>query len=1303
MGKHKVSSRYLIFIAIIVSWAALYVAGHNVYISDYLKKTLIEKIEERTGQDVSIGQIYINPIPVFFELKGVSVKDREKGEWLKAQRIKIYIDLMDLFIKKISVRRVLILESDLKLTEESIALLGSDGKGKHGQGRFVLKNVDLRNSRINYTDDDITVESRDVNVSAYLKDNPEISFDIGGIDIRSKAISVSDIATKGRFHIEDRTYVIHSLHVKSKGSALDVRGKVYPDAKEFIVDASADIDVDEISKSLGIEVIKDGRIKTTGNIRYVKNDLSATSRVSGEFFIESLMSLLRLEVPLRGFTQFKGIVNVKKGAITGRGSAAMKNGHIYGVDMDSVTCDVSYADNKLSFKNGLAELYGGKGKAEVYITLPRVTRYMVDVAVDEVNASDLLKLINFDVDLSKGKVTGEMRSEGNAFQPAGRFKAYFENEDGDILKRIDRAEGKFHSEGSSIHLEDLLMSNEESNATVNGNIDLKRNTLSLQGYLNTSAISDLVYPYEQRISGSGFALFSVSGPLRYPVITAGIKASDVFYSGLYFKEVESTVRYKQGYMTISDLTMHMQEETTELSGEIAFKKSKHLFDLSSPEFNVKANIRNMKIQRVLDAYGYSLPINGLVTSTIHIDGPLMDLRAQARMSATGVSIYNIPFDSVRSEVRFSDRTFVFRDLIMARGDSLISGGLEIDLEGNYAFKTDSVLIHVGHIPIDLNLEKGLVDMEISGKGSIKHPYITSRLRLTDVTTEGVPVGYGELDVVLKDDNITVHGTLFGGKTEVKAALKLGTDLSWECEAQFKKGVYDFMAAYLLKDIPEDLILNLEGGLKMFGDMNTINGELKMSSFNLSMYGLNFKNASDIRISVSNRTVVFEEVNITSGIASFEVEGSFIPYETYNLTLYGGSSLAIMKNILESVHDVKGNGSFVFSIQGKWSDPVIDGGISIQNAALGIQGLPYKITDADSYIYVDNNRIVVDSLSGSFAGGRIDARGFGRLNERKIEDFHIDTQLEDTTIRVSRGIVVNFDGELIVTGEHGRSSIIGQLDIKRARYTQRVDWKSQLMKAKRFERPRGSLSRFEKANLNVKITGDKDIVVNNNIAKATLRVELLLRGTVANPLLFGRLETDEGTVYFRNNEFEIINASADFIDSDKINPYFDIAAETSVKGYDVRITIEGKMPELDLSLTSDPPLDETDILALLTVGEIGSNLVGMEEGIGTVEATSFLTGKYQDVLEERMTTLTGLDRFQVEPYIAEDTGQIGPRVTASKRLIEDKLFVTYSSSVGYSEGDVVKLEYRLNKSVSLIGVQDELGSLGGDIIFKFDFK
>jgi len=157
------------------------------------------------------------------------------------------------------------------------------------------------------------------------------------------------------------------------------------------------------------------------------------------------------------------------------------------------------------------------------------------------------------------------------------------------------------------------------------------------------------------------------------------------------------------------------------------------------------------------------------------------------------------------------------------------------------------------------------------------------------------------------------------------------------------------------------------------------------------------------------------------------------------------------------------------------------------------------------------------------------------------------------------------------------------------------------------------------------------------------------------------------------------------------------------GYNIKMNLEGQIDHFNMSLSSDPPLKEMDILSLLTVGKTSGDLKGLEGGIGAGEATSFVTGKMQDVMEERLRTITGLDRFQIDPYVSKSTATVTPRVTVSKRLLGDKVFITYATPVGSFDEQIIKLEYFVTKKVSLIGVRDERGIVGGDVQFRFEFK
>ncbi|HLA50508.1 MAG TPA: translocation/assembly module TamB domain-containing protein, partial [Thermodesulfovibrionia bacterium] len=306
-------------------------------------------------------------------------------------------------------------------------------------------------------------------------------------------------------------------------------------------------------------------------------------------------------------------------------------------------------------------------------------------------------------------------------------------------------------------------------------------------------------------------------------------------------------------------------------------------------------------------------------------------------------------------------------------------------------------------------------------------------------------------------------------------------------------------------------------------------------------------------------------------------------------------------------------------------------------------------------------------------------------------------------RPVEGFDVAFDGGLFLEISPKKQSISGDINIKKAKYEKRVDWKTWLVRFKEVKETRLKQPTFmDKTLLNVHITGQDNIFIDNNIARTPVKVDLNVQGTIAQYGLIGRLDARGGTIFFRNNEFEIIEGSVDFVEFNKIVPVFHITAETFTGGYRVRLNLDGPIDKFSLSLFSDPPLSDMDILTLLTGGHISKESKGFEAGIGAGEAVAFLTGELQDVIEERFKNITGFERFEISPQTSAK-GTVSPRITVGKRLLGQKLFVTYSTSIGTTEEHIIKLQYNVSKNFSIIGLRDEIGSVGTDFKYRFEFK
>jgi translocation and assembly module TamB len=665
--------------------------------------------------------------------------------------------------------------------------------------------------------------------------------------------------------------------------------------------------------------------------------------------------------------------------------------------------------------------------------------------------------------------------------------------------------------------------------------------------------------------------------------------------------------------------------------------------------------------------------------------------------------YKFSVDSLSTDFLYRNRDVAVKKAVIKKGGSAMTVEGKISGMEKFSFSASGSKLFLKDIELRGMPDDAVLNVKAGGSGTFDNPAITIDGKLSGGTFKGKPLGTGAINASIKNKDILLSAELFNKKVVMKGKGYLSDLLPWNAELTMASGRYDFLLSPLLKDVPDDLVVNMKGNAVMSGTRKTFSASAVLNRVNAALYGHSFSNDSDIKFKFDNRRISFSAFAMRSGNASFRMQGSMEIGREYNITLEGSSALFPLKGFSNKIGVLRGDADFALTVGGKWDNPQINGNLNVSNGLFGLKDIHQRVSSINGSFYFEGNKITIRNLSGKLGGGDVDLSGVVYRSGFNLKRFYLDAKLNNITASVSKDFSINFHGNVFYKGTLDAQNVTGDVRVNRARYRERVEWKSWLLKAKTAEKPRGEQTGIKKAVLNVKIYGAENIIVDNNIARAPLKVDMVLKGTIGHPLLFGRIESKEGKVYFRNSEFRILSASADFTDPNKINPVMEIVAQTVVKGYNVRLSLEGQMERFNLSLISDPPLEETDILSLLTVGQMGKQLKGLEGGIGAGEAASFLTGKFQDVFEDRLKNIIGLDRVQVDPYVSKSTGTVGPRLTASKRLLGDKLFVTYTSAVGSTEEQVLKLEYILDKNISLIGMRDEKGSVGGDIKFRFEFK
>lgn len=1338
----KKRNRLILFTLAVVAVGFLVFFLKGRYVSDTLKGIIIPELETATGQKVEAPHISVNILPLFIEAKNMKVSDTSGNAVVNTKKVKGYISLSGIFNRQLILQRLVIEEPSLvsdnrqldeiirhvrayleqerdlpfkvkikvvEVVQGSVYLKDEELKGRAGikglSGEYIIGD----NRRLKASVKELTIDKQDW---------PKIKCDI----------NTSVVFKKDRIEIKQ-------LKIGAYGSRFTGAG-YYAGGKGTFT-AGIDLIVDSVKRMFHLVQKGDGRISAKGEIWLGKyeawpptiktpqqgfplkglKDVFLNLKIGGDFYLQTLMELLKVKEKLVGLVDFQGTITGRLNDISGKGKARMRKGNLYGVDIDEVICDVIYKDGVMDFKNGLGHLYNGTADADASIKLPIVDFFTVNVKFHSADSGPVLNLIGWDPGIPPGKVDGELSSSGRAFGPDGRFvykalgpeqraglKGYRTPVD-DVLNRIKDIKGNFSMREDILSLTNLQLGTALSKADANGTLDLAGKTLNLKSRIHTENVSDFALPYYREIKGRGGFTGDVKGTFEDPRIDGRFTLASGIIEGYKSDRVISDMSYRKNLLEIREAVFRSSGEEHTIKGRIAFPEAGYLFDLSKPVYDLRASVRNAEFGQAARIFYKDFIATGRLDGDFRIEGRDLDPEVTGKVSVGKASVYKIPFDSGTTALTYSARALSLDKVKIVKGKSVVDGEARFLSGGKFTYTAASEKFPVkdfglGRLPEDI-----VLSLQSSGQGTIDNPSLSFNARVAGGSFKGQNIGGGTISASIKNRVIALNAALFNERMKIKGNGRFDETLPWSAEVSMRQGRYDFLASSILKDVPEDLQLNLEGGVSLKGDRNNISASLDIGHVTLSLFGQTFANDSRLQVRMDNRKVSIKTFTVKSGSTSFRLHGGMEIGKEYDISLDGSSSLAPLKGLSKKIGYLKGDADFEFSVTGKWDKPDINGGMNLNNASFGLKDFPSYISSINGYLYIDEDRVVLEKLSGKIGGGDVNISGIVYLQAFTMKRFYLQANFDNITTTFAKEFTVNFGGNLLYRGTADAMSITGDLKINRARYKEMVEWRSWLLASKPKEIPKSEASVFEKAQMNIRVSGGENILIDNNMARMPVRIrgDMILRGTVTGPILFGRLESNEGYVYFRNNEFKIIFASVDFADPNIIKPVVNLTAETMVKGYNIRLSLEGQMDHFNLALSSDPHLDEVDILALLTVGQIGKQLKGLEGGISAGEATAFITGKVQDVIEERMRSITGLDRFQVEPYVSNKTGTVGPQVTVSKRLIGDRLFVTYTNAIGSTEEQIIKLEYLLEKNVSLVGVRDEKGSLGGDIKFRFEFK
>lgn len=200
----------------------------------------------------------------------------------------------------------------------------------------------------------------------------------------------------------------------------------------------------------------------------------------------------------------------------------------------------------------------------------------------------------------------------------------------------------------------------------------------------------------------------------------------------------------------------------------------------------------------------------------------------------------------------------------------------------------------------------------------------------------------------------------------------------------------------------------------------------------------------------------------------------------------------------------------------------------------------------------------------------------------------------------------------------------------------------------------------------------DVHIRRSDAEIRLAGTLTLDKQPGEPLrLRGPIELAEGWYAFKGRRFDIRSGTIRFTGAPSPDPELQIRARYRTPGYEVWVDVGGVASAPTLTLTSEPPLGEADVLAVLLFGRPASQLAEQQQDVVGREAQSVTLAYVAPALEASARKVLPLDRLEVS----------GQQVEVGRYVTQD-VFISLAQDLTERGGQSIGVEYDVTRRTSL---------------------
>ncbi len=720
---------------------------------------------------------------------------------------------------------------------------------------------------------------------------------------------------------------------------------------------------------------------------------------------------------------------------------------------------------------------------------------------------------------------------------------------------------------------------------------------------------------------------------------------------------------------------------------------------------------------------FPLPLAGEATGALHLGGSLDELTGDLRGTVSPVKVAGLGFDRLETSLDWDADRLRLRQMRLSAPAGLLEGSGELLFEGERLdFELTGERFDLAALPLE-----GVTGTRLRGHaalvarltGTVAEPRLVADAELAELELPGPVLATAAVGSVAMPPAAaggespqrfagTLHVELADRRLE--AALDLPGLLALSGGGAFAAGESGELR-FALKSDRLDRLIEIAAGQPVAGLAGTLAAELevlfapdkelaltlRIPQLELAYEQQRLRPLEPVMVRFAGSKLVLESLYLGEAATGDELflSGSvdFAPAEpALELRLQASVSVDWVESFAGI--DLSGAVDVLATAKGTLAKPEWNGQAELRDARYIPVSFPHSFDRIQALVLLYPEAFVLDHLRSDLAGGTITASG--RLDlaaPGRPLAYRAQIAVRGNAVRYPEGWLVRGDGDLTLQSTPEGRQLSGALTLDRVYYLRDINLSPRQLAERVLSRTRVQIDEADEllgtTYLNISVLAPRAVRVRNNLANLAGSANLALRGSLANPVLFGEMTTDPGgTIDYSGSTYTLDRAIVTFANPTRIEPLLDVVARTKINEYQVTLTVLGSIARPSTTLASDPPLPDYDVLSLLATGtpsglsELSTSAQGAAPGMA---AETLLYGQAASLVSARVGKLFGIDRLKVDPLAGGDNLSAA-RVTVGKRL-SSRVYLTYSVDPSSTAQQVLQVEWKISDDLTLVLTQN----------------